>query len=390
MNRPFSRLLSSAHAATAVRLASRVALVAGAMFAVLPTAQARRTPRPVLVITHPTASLVQHYVTLVRSHALAVDNLKIVGIYHEAETEDYAATRAYLTKEKVDFISLRAVHCKLEAKDVYTNNGCRAEFADILEHSSAMVFNGGADIQPSLYGQPQLMSTTVETPRRHIFEVALLVQLLGSSRAKDVQPLLLTHHDYPILGICVGMQTMNVAAGGTLLQDIPTQLYQQNTVEAALAASPSTWHRNHSAELGVDATVSLGVMHPLHLLPNAPAFMLEACARGEHEPQVLCVHHQAVDKLAPGYVVYGTSDDGKIVEAIGRLDYPNVIGVQFHPERAPMWDPKEPAMLTPTSKEYNFIYGTLQRDPHSKAFNTAIWRWLGQQMVHPTSNRPAS
>lgn len=372
------------------RLALALGLGWSALAAGAPEAHARPGRPHVLVITHPTASLVQHYVTLVRSHTLSVDNLRIVGIYHEAETEDYAAARAYLAREKVDFISLRAVHCRLEAGDVFKNNGCRAEFADILEHSSAMVFNGGADIQPSLYGQPQLMSTTVETPRRHLFEVALLVQLLGSSRAKDVQPLLLTHHDYPILGICVGMQTMNVAAGGTLLQDIPTQLYQQNTVEAALAASPATWHRNHSHELGADESVSQGVMHPLHLLPNAPPFMLEACARGSHEPQVLCVHHQAVDKLAPGYVVYGTSDDGKIVEAIGRLDFPNVIGVQFHPERAPMWDPKEPAMLTPTSKEFNFIYGTLQRDAYSKAFNTAIWRWLGQQIVHPTSNRPAS
>ena len=378
-------LLAKAALATMLALATLAVLAQPLRAGPPPVAK-----RPVLVITHPTQSLVKHYITLVRSHVLQVHDLKIVGIYHESEAEDYAATRAYLAREKIDWISLRPVHCKLTSDDVYRANDCREEFADILAHSSGMVFNGGADIQPSLYGEPQLMSTQVETPRRHTFEVALLVQLLGSSRANDVRPLLATRQDYPILGICVGMQTMNVAAGGTLWQDIPTQLYHQETVEAALSASPTTWHRNHSHELGVSEQVANGVMHPLHLLPGAPAFMLDACDRGTHEPQVLCIHHQAINKLGPGYVVYGTSDDGKIVEAIGRLDFPNVVGVQFHPERTPLYNPKEAAMLSPKATEYNFIYSTLAKDPYSKAFNTGIWKWLGQHMVHPASTRPAS
>lgn len=344
-----------------------------------------RAPQKVLLVTHPTESVVRNYATLVRDHVIDVQNLQIVGIYHTSENEDYAASQAFIAKNKLTWMHLRPVRCALRPTDVFASNGCREEFSAILASADGLVLNGGADIQPSLYGQPQSMLTQVETPHRHVFEVALLVQLLGSSRAVDVQPLLQKRPNFPILGICVGMQTLNIAGGGTLIQDVPSMVYGQGTVESALTASPATWHRNHSHELGGNAPVYLGVMHPIHLTPDAPVFMRTAAADGNHEPQVLSIHHQAVDKLAPAYHVYGTSDDGKIIEVMGRHDFPNVLGIQFHPERSAMWEQQERALMDDKSTQYNFIYDAMAADVYTRTFNRGIWQWLSQQLIHPTA-----
>jgi putative glutamine amidotransferase len=339
-----------------------------------------------LLITHPRASVLRNYVMLVRQHVLAVDHLQIVGVYHESETEDYRDALDYLAVEHIDWIKLQQVKCALDADDVYKDNACRPAFEKLIADSAGIIFNGGPDIPPSLYGEPTLLTTVVETPHRHFFEVALSVALLGSSRAPTVHPILSKRPEYPVLGICVGMQTLNVAAGGTLIQDIPTQLYGENSVEEALHASPATWHRNHSHELSPDKGVSLGVMHPIHLTANAPSFLRNVLRAGGPEPQVLSIHHQAVNAVGAGFIVYGTSDDGKIVEVMGRHDFPNVLGLQFHPERSALWDKTEEQLICPKASTYNFAYGTLEKDPSSKAFNEAVWQWLARVVVHESHN----
>jgi putative glutamine amidotransferase len=122
-------------------------------------------------------------------------------------------------------------------------------------------------------------------------------------------------------------------------------------------------------------------MHVIRLTPKAPAFFHGAIGSDTVEPQVLSIHHQAVDTLAPGYTVFATSDDGKIIEAMGRLDFPNVIGVQFHPEFAALWDAKETFQQRPgPTTEHNFAHSALGRDPRSRVFNLAVWLWLGHAM----------
>lgn len=335
-----------------------------------------------LVITHPTESVLRNYVTLVRQHVLKVPDLHIVGVYHELETEDYAAAKAYLAAEKIDWITLHAVHCNVTADNVYSINDCREAIEPFLQSAQAMIFNGGDDIPPYLYGQPTLLTTQVEAPQRHAFETTILVQMMGSTRAPDVVPLMAKHPDFTILGICVGMQTLNIAAGGTLIQDIPSQLYHQQSVETALGASPATWHRNHSHERGTGPNIALGVMHPIHLTPGAPPFMFGAGKQALKEPLVLSIHHQAVDKLGAGYVVFATSDDGKVIEAIGRHDYPNVLGLQFHPERSAMWRASEVQQLSTVSTQHNFVWDALAHDAYSRALNEGVWAWLADHMMH--------
>ncbi|KAK1548688.1 hypothetical protein Q3G72_017775 [Acer saccharum] len=350
-------------------------------------AQAAAQPN-ILLITHPRASVLRNYVMLVRQHVLNVENLQLVGVYHESETEDYKDALDYVAAEHLDWIKLHEVKCKLDQADVFKPNACHDAFEKLIAHSGGIVFNGGPDIPPSLYGEAQLLTTVVETPRRHVFEVALSVALLGSSRAPMVHPILASRPNYPVLGICVGMQTLNVAAGGTLIQDIPTQLYGERSVEDALSASPATWHRNHAHELSPDKGVSLGVMHPIHLTANAPSFLRLPSKASHTEPQVLSIHHQAVDTVGAGFVVYGTSDDGKIVEVIGRHDFPNVLGIQFHPERSALWDKTEEQLINPKHPMYNFAYDALEHDPTSRAFNEAVWQWLAQRVAHQSVDSP--
>jgi putative glutamine amidotransferase len=339
-----------------------------------------------LVITHPTESVLRNYVTLVRQGVLKVPNLRIIGIYHELENEDYAAGAAYLKAEKIDWITTTPIHCDVTADTVYADNSCRTAIEPILAQAQGMVFNGGDDIPPYLYGQSTLLTTQVEAPQRHIFETTVLVHMIGSSRAPKVVPLLKKRPDFTLLGICVGMQTFNIAAGGTLFQDIPSQLYHQQSVEMALGASPATWHRNHARERGTAPNISVGVMHPIHLTPHALPFMFASGKPGLQEPLVLSIHHQAVDKLGQGYIVYATSHDGKVIEAMGRHDFPNVLGIQFHPERSAMWQASEAQRLSPVSTEHNFVYDALAHDAYSKALNQGIWTWMADHMLH--ASRP--
>jgi putative glutamine amidotransferase len=97
-------------------------------------------------------------------------------------------------------------------------------------------------------------------------------------------------------------------------------------------------------------------------------------------PRILSSHHQAADTLGKGLVVVATSRDGKIVEAVEHSKYPNVLGVQFHPEHPMLWDTKPQFRQKPGDPltSYNAI---LAGTPPSLEFNKSIWRWFAGRLV---------
>ncbi len=164
---------------------------------------------------------------------------------------------------------------------------------DILRILDGLLLSGGGDIDPGLYGQEPHRFLKVVDVRKDRLETALLQQAL--------------RQDMPVLGICRGMQVLNVAAGGTLIQDIPS-------------SAPSRIQHSQHATSPV----------PTHKISVGKGSLL-ARILGQRELRVNSYHHQAVDRVAPGFTATAKASDG-IVECIESRKHKFVLGVQFHPE----------------------------------------------------------
>lgn len=161
-----------------------------------------------------------------------------------------------------------------------------------------LLLTGGADVAPARYGDAETHETTYGVDEeRDVFELALFDAVLAQQK--------------PVFGICRGIQVMNVALGGTLIQDVPSQ-------HAADVAQP---HRQH--EQGVAAS------EPSHAVTVAGPNLLPIFAAGAL--QVNSFHHQAIRDVAPPLCPVAISPDG-LVEAVVMRDRADVFGVQWHPE----------------------------------------------------------
>jgi len=165
-----------------------------------------------------------------------------------------------------------------------------------LDRIDALLLSGGLDVDPVQYGEAPHPTTEVDVTR-DAFEIPL-------SRGAVAR-------DMPVFAICRGVQVLNVAAGGTLVQDIPS------TVPSELAHSIDV-PKDHLAHA---VRVTPGTRLAASLGPSAP---LETCAVNSR-------HHQAVGQVAPSFVVSAVSPDG-VVEAIERPASAFCVGVQWHPE----------------------------------------------------------
>jgi putative glutamine amidotransferase len=157
-----------------------------------------------------------------------------------------------------------------------------------------LILAGGRDIDPSTYGEERAPETDEPHAVRDGFELAL------ARRAME--------RDIPLLGVCRGMQLMNVARGGTLVQDLPAHLGHRRTI--------GTFDGND---------------HPVRLAEGS----LAARAAGETHHATLSHHHQGVDRLGEGLEVSGWSDDDDLPEAIEAPGLRFALGVQWHPEADP-------------------------------------------------------
>jgi putative glutamine amidotransferase len=164
----------------------------------------------------------------------------------------------------------------------------------VLDLIDGLLLAGGADVDPQFYGEARAKQTVHTVPERDDFELAI------ARRAIE--------RDIPFLGICRGMQVMNVALGGTLIQDLPATL-------------------GHSDHCRVPGSFD-GAEHPVHLTAGSHA----AKAVGGAQAGTLSHHHQAIDRLGEDLVVTGWSDLDELPEAIEAPDKRFAVGVQWHPE----------------------------------------------------------
>lgn len=166
----------------------------------------------------------------------------------------------------------------------------------ILSRCSGLLLTGGHDVDPALYGQAVLPACGELSAARDALEGWLLDWAL--------------ERDMPILGICRGVQMLNVHLGGTLYQDLPTQ-------------RPS----------GVEHSQQPPYETPVHTVQvEQDSFLAELIGAGSF--LVNSLHHQAVDAAAPGLVVNARAEDG-VTEALHMPGKRFVLGVQWHPEYCP-------------------------------------------------------
>ncbi|MCI8531117.1 MAG: gamma-glutamyl-gamma-aminobutyrate hydrolase family protein [Lachnospiraceae bacterium] len=160
-----------------------------------------------------------------------------------------------------------------------------------LEKCDGFLFPGGPDIQPERYGQDRLPSCREPEPARDDFEFLLLGAALAAQK--------------PLLCIGRGMQLLNVAFGGTLMQDIRLKQEYQHS---------DFWHRTSAT-------------HPIDLDPDS----LLSDLLDTDTLSVNSLHHQAVDEVGEGLWIPADSPEG-FAEALELEDYPFCLAVQWRPE----------------------------------------------------------
>ncbi|MEU3405441.1 gamma-glutamyl-gamma-aminobutyrate hydrolase family protein [Streptomyces sp. NPDC006670] len=162
--------------------------------------------------------------------------------------------------------------------------------ADVVERLDAILLAGGEDLDPALYGAVPHPRTGPPVRERDRWERAVL----AAGLARDI----------PVLGVCRGMQLMNVHEGGTLIQHLPDRV----------------GHDGHNPYRGHFCA---------HAVTTVPGTRVGTLLPGTH--QVATHHHQAVDRLGAGLVVAARAAD-RTVEAIESTRYRFAVGVQWHPE----------------------------------------------------------
>jgi putative glutamine amidotransferase len=172
--------------------------------------------------------------------------------------------------------------------------GRASDVPEVLEALDALLLTGGGDIDPALYGggtHPKLDQVARE---RDLFEIALCHEAI--------------RRELPILAICRGAQVLNVALGGTLVQDIPSQIGERVLHDRPV----ERWERSHNV------TVLPGTR--LARVLGGQAFSVNS------------FHHQAVKDLGRGLVISARCPEDGVIEGIEAPEERFVLGVQWHPE----------------------------------------------------------
>ncbi|GET20329.1 gamma-glutamyl-gamma-aminobutyrate hydrolase family protein [Prolixibacter denitrificans] len=330
-----------------------------------------------IILLHPTVSNIENALALVKDGLIDIPNLEMLGVYYADENYDYSASEKYLAEHHIENYHLEKVEGKLTLNDLFRKNACTEQLHQLFESADAVLFFGGPDIPPSIYGAKQELLTSVTDPMRHFFEASFFFHLIGGERNPDFKPFLEERPDFVIRAFCLGMQTMNVAAGGTLIQDIPQDVYGIRDVEDVLKMSPAMMHRNYFNGFSDNQDIFYGHFHPIRLVKDG-YFVTDAGFPETATPYVLSAHHQCAGKVGQNLKVIATSMDGKIVEGLQSTRFPNVIGVQFHPEQDYLYHPNKKFKRT---NDESFSPERLLQRTNSLAFHKAFWKDFSRKVT---------
>ena len=327
--------------------------------------QQERKPEPkeFLLIAHPTQANLERLNFLIGRDIFHLPpSLGLLLVYHQEERYAYQDSRTWLDTARLHFqYQMISLDCPLDLSLVFSPNECSDTFISLLSQSKGMILFGGADILPAIYGEEMHLLTRATDPARNYWEVSLVFHLLGNGKESIIQPYIQRDPRFALLGICLGMQSLNVGTGGTLIQDIPSQLYEASTVVEVLGFHVDIQHRNYLQDYEPLAKHPSGLLHPIRLEGGVERFLpgIEHNTR----PFVYSSHHQAIGSLGNDMIVLARSLDDMVIEMIGHKDYPNILGVQFHPELPFLYEGER--MLP---------------DADSRAFHLLLWKQFGEKL----------
>jgi len=291
-----------------------------------------------LAVINPGAWYLKSFVYLVENRIIDIPNLELYAVYHSKAVDEYNSCKEFIKKQKISIIKPQIVDEVLHVDSLFQKNSCTESFYDIFKNSTGILFLGGADMPPIVYNQKTNLLTGIFTPHRHFFELSFLHHLIGGREDSTLTPFLEENPEYIVYGFCLGMQTMNVAAGGSMHQDIPSDIYGLKYVEDVLQMDKNLMHKNYWPNIRKDASLQWRNFHKIRLVENS-FFDRKLEIDADLQPLVCSVHHQAVKDLAGDYIVAASSLDGEVIEAVYHIKYRNVFGVQFHPEFYSLYDP---------------------------------------------------
>ncbi len=328
-----------------------------------------------IVIMHPTVDNIRTWIYLTSEGILPVEpDIKLLGVYSDHASYDYSRTDDYIRMNGYDHISLLGIGSSMEIDHLFSENVNTEIFRMVFQMAKGILFFGGPDIPPAIYGDEMNLLTVVTDPHRHYLEVSFLFHLLGGYQNEDHIPFLEENRELPLLGICLGMQTMNVATGGTMIQDIPSDIYGKNSVEQVLAMDSDQQHRNYYSAFRIDQDVAARSFH--RILVEEESHLEQVLADNQTLPYVLSSHHQAIDRLGKGFWVTARSSDSKIIEAIEHVRYPNVMGIQFHPEVITLYEQESKITFAPGEDAVNSFID-LYPGPEGEEFHLNFWKYFG-------------
>jgi len=332
-----------------------------------------------LSVFNPEVFNIRALAALRKNGVFDIPGLTVVGIYHERQTGNFAESRKYAAENGLDWLKFHVVTAEIGEPVLFKTNACTPEFEKIVRKTDGVIFFGGPDIPPSVFGEKTLLLTNISDPYRHFLEASAVFHLLGGSQDEKFVPLLDGRTDFAVLGICLGFQTLNVGTGGTLVQDIWTEAYGKTTAEDVIALGPEQWHNNPYRFLfPLDKLIGYN-FHSLQLGDNG-LFVKAMGFRSADHPRILSSHHQALERMGRGLVAIASSRDGRIVEAVEHKKYPGVLGVQFHPEHPLLFDAEPRHRQKPGDAPTSFL-AILDGTPPSLEFNKGIWAWFGVKLA---------
>ncbi|PJJ30006.1 gamma-glutamyl-gamma-aminobutyrate hydrolase family protein [Lacrimispora celerecrescens] len=213
---------------------------------------------------------------------------------HDIESGDVKARPTYM----------RALKAAGAIPVVMPLDASEEDLKQLTKDMDGFLFTGGPDVHPFLFGEETQAHCGNVSPARDQMEISLLPMIMELRK--------------PVLGICRGIQVLNIALGGNIWQDIPSQV----TREFPLA---------HSQPFSYDM--------PCHTVALTEGSLLARISESS-SIKVNSMHHQAVRDLAPGLIASAYSPD-HLIEALEMTDYPFFIGVQWHPEY--LWEKNKEA-----------------------------------------------